>query len=57
MRYGLSREEAEDVFEDNNDRKRSWIRYRMRVEAGHEERLAEGESIERKVKDEDDIPF
>ena len=57
MRYGLTREEAEDVFEDHQDGKRSSIRWRMRLEAGHEERLAEGESIERKVKDEDDIPF
>lgn len=57
MRYGLTREEAEDVFEDNQDSKRSWIRYRMREEAGHQERLPEGESIERKDEDEDVIPF
>ena len=57
MKYGLTREEAEDVFEDNQDGKRSTIRWQMRMAAGHEERLPEGESIERKGEDEDVIPF
>ena len=55
MRYGLTREEAEDVYEENSSCTRANIRWKMRVEAGHTERLPEGESIERK--DEDDAPF
>ena len=57
MRYGLSREEAEDLYERWEGAPRYNIRRYMREEAGHEERLPEGESIERKDQDVDDIPF
>ena len=56
MRYGLSREESEDIYEWYADEPRANIRQQMRQRAGHEERLPEGESIERKDKDEE-IPF
>ena len=55
MRYGLSREESEDIYEWFSDQTRANIREQMRQRAGHEERLPEGKSIERK--DEDDSPF
>ena len=59
MRYGLSHEEAEDIYEENNECTRANIRWRMRNAAGMPNtRLPEGESIERKDKDEDkEIPF
>lgn len=57
MRYGLSREEAEDIYEWYSGGPRANIRQEMRERAGHEERLQEGESIERKGEDEDVIPF
>ena len=53
MRYGLSREESEDFYEWYADEPRANIRQQMRQRAGHEERLPEGESIERKDKDKD----
>ena len=56
MRYGLSREESEDIYEWYADEPRANIRQQMRQRAGHEECLPEGESIERKDKDEE-IPF
>ena len=58
MRYGLSHEEAEDIYEESAESTRAKIRWRMRNAAGMPNtRLAEGESIERKDKDEDEIPF
>ena len=57
IRYGLSHEEAEDIYEENAEGTRAHIRWRMRNAAGRPStRLAEGESIERKDK-EGDIPF
>lgn len=44
MRYGLGREEAEDIYERYSNDERYWIRQQMREAAGHEERLPEGVS-------------
>ncbi len=53
MKYGLTREESEDIYEWCADQPRADIRQQMRKSAGHEDRLAEGESLEQKGKDEE----
>ena len=45
MRYGLGREEAEDIYERFSHAKRHVVREYMREAAGVTERLPEGESI------------
>ena len=45
MRYGLGREEAEDLYEEYSYSDRRVIREYMREAAGVTERLPEGESI------------
>ena len=59
MKYGLGREEAEDLYERWAHCQRYVIREYMREAAGHEERLTEGESVaDANTKaDTDDIPF
>ena len=57
MRYGLSHEAAEDLYEEYSHYPRHRLRELMREEAGHPERLPEDESIEPKGEDEDVIPF